>query len=109
MLYQYELMVDHGYNVVTINYALAPEYIHPTPIKRLSEAVQFMRKNGKQYGINMNDVIFGGGSAGGFIAADFITIQANPEYAIEIGINPVIGLKDIKALVLEVPVLDFTR
>lgn len=109
MLYHYELMVDHGYNVVTINYALAPEYVHPTPIKQLSEAVQFMQQNGKQYGINMNNVIFGGGSAGGFIAANFITIQANPDYAKEIDINPVIELKDIKALVLEVPALDFTR
>ncbi|WP_340012990.1 alpha/beta hydrolase [Paenibacillus sp. FSL K6-1318] len=109
MLYHYELMVDHGYNVVTINYALAPEYIHPTPIKQLSEAVQFMQQNGEQYGINMNDVIFGGGSAGGFIAADFITIQANPEYAKDIDINPVIDLKDVRALVLEVPILDFSR
>ena len=57
----------------------------------------------------MNDVIFGGGSAGGFIAADFISIQANPEYAKESGIDPVIELKDINALVLEVPILDFTR
>ncbi|CAM3133975.1 alpha/beta hydrolase [Paenibacillus taichungensis] len=109
MLYHYELMVDHGYNVVTINYALAPEYIHPTPIKQLSEAVQYMQQNGKQYGINMNNVIFGGGSAGGFIAADFVTIQVNPEYAKEIDINPVIELSDIKALVLEVPILDFSR
>jgi hypothetical protein len=60
MLYHYELMVDHGYNVVTINYALAPEYTHPTPIIQLSEAVQFMQNNGTQCGINMKDVIFGG-------------------------------------------------
>ncbi|MFE6076505.1 hypothetical protein ACFVQB_18710 [Paenibacillus sp. NPDC057886] len=68
-----------------------------------------MQQNGKQYGINVNNVIFGGESAGGFIAADFVTIQANPEYAKEIDINPVIELTDIKALVLEVPILDFSR
>lgn len=108
-VYHFEKMIDHGYNVVSINYALAPEYVHPTPVKQLSEAVQYMQKSGDKYGINMNDVVFAGGSAGGFIAADFTTIQANPEYADEIGINPVIELKDIKGIVLEVPLLDPAR
>ncbi|WKA52257.1 alpha/beta hydrolase fold domain-containing protein [Planococcus liqunii] len=108
-LYHYKVMIDHGYNVVALNYALAPEYTHPTPTKQLTEAVQFMQENGEQYGINMNDVVFAGGSAGGYIAADFTTIQANPEYAEEIGIEPVMELEDIKGLVLEVPTLDPTR
>ncbi|XOQ14313.1 MAG: Abhydrolase-3 domain-containing protein [Shouchella clausii] len=108
-LYHYEKMIDHGYNVVTINYALSPQYVHPTPVKQLTEAVQFMQKNGEKLGINMDNVVFAGGSSGGFIVADFTTIQANPEHAKEIGIYPVIELKDIKALVLESPALDATR
>lgn len=108
-VYHFGKMIDHGYNVVSLNYALAPEYVHPTPTKQVSEAVQYLQKNGDKYGINMNDVVFAGGSAGGYIAAEFTTIQANPEYAKDIGIDPVIELKDIKALVLEVPALDPSR
>jgi len=109
MVYHFKKMIDHGYNVVSINYALAPEYQHPIPVKQLSEAVQFMQKNGEQYGINMKDVVFAGGSAGGHIVTQFTTIQANADYAKEIGIEPVIELKDIKALVAEVPLLDPDR
>ncbi|KAA8745370.1 alpha/beta hydrolase [Paenibacillus sp. UASWS1643] len=108
-LYQYEKMIDQGYNVVTINYAYAPQYVHPTPIKQLSEAVEFMQKNGAQYGINMQDVVFAGGSAGGHIAAEFTTIQANRGYAEEIGIDPIIELENIKAVVLESAPFDATR
>lgn len=108
-LYHFKKMIDHGYNVVSINYALAPDYQYPTPDKQLSEAVQFLQKNSKQYGINMKDVVFAGSSAGGYIVTDFTTIQANPEYAKEIGIEPVIQLKDIKALVLESALFDPTR
>ena len=111
MGYHFKIMLDHGYNVVSINYAFAfaPEYEHPTPIKQVSEAVRFLQENGQQYGINMDDVVFAGGSAGGFIASAFTSIQANPAYAKETGIDPVINLENIKALVLEVPALDTTR
>ncbi|WP_145407844.1 alpha/beta hydrolase [Paenibacillus xylanexedens] len=108
-LYHYEKMIDYGYNVVTINYALAPQYVHPTPVIQLTEAVQFMQKNGEKFGINMDDVVFAGGSSGGFIVTEFTTIQANPKFAKQIGIDPIIQLKNIKALVLESPALDAYR
>lgn len=102
-------MIDHGYNVVAINYTLAPQYVHPTPIIQLTEAVEFMQKNGEKFGIDMENVVFAGGSAGGHIVAEFTTIQANPKFANEVGINPVIQLKNIKALVLESAALDTNR
>lgn len=108
-VYHYKVMIDQGYNVVALNYAFAPEYTHPIPIHQITEAVQFLQENGDQYGINMKDVVFAGASAGGYLAADFTTIQANPEYAKEVGIKPVIDLKNVKALVLEVPALDPAR
>ena len=57
----------------------------------------------------MDSVVFAGGSSGGFIAADFTTIQTNPQYSKESGIKPVIKSKNIKALVLESPALDASR
>jgi len=104
-----EKAIDHGYNVVTMNYALAPEYLHPVPVKQMTEAIQFMQENGQQYGFNMDDVVISGSSAGGHIAADFMTIQANPEYAEQTGIDPVMDLENIRALSLDVPPVDPTR
>ncbi|MGD0031157.1 alpha/beta hydrolase [Paenibacillus illinoisensis] len=108
-LYDYKQMIDHGYNVVTINYALTPQYLHPVPVIQLTEAVQFMQKNGEKFGIDMENVVFAGGSAGAHLVAEFTTIQANPEFAEAVGIEPSIPMQNIKALVLDSPALDATR
>lgn len=108
-LYHFEQMVENGYNVVTINYALAPDYRYPTPLIQLSEAVTFLQQHADQYGINMKSVIISGSSAGGNLAADFLNIQVNDEFAKAIGIAGVLEKDHLLAGVLEVPALDLTR
>ncbi|VQW79266.1 lipase [Streptococcus pneumoniae] len=108
-LYHFEEMVKAGYNVVTVNYALASQYSYPTAIKQISDAVAFLEKNAEKYQLNMNEVVIAGSSAGGNLAAEFVTIQANPSYAKEINVTPVMDLSQIKAAVLEVPALDPNR
>ncbi|VMF22447.1 lipase [Streptococcus pneumoniae] len=108
-LYHFEEMVKAGYNVVTVNYALASQYPYPTAIKQISDAVAFLEKNAEKYQLNMNEVVIAGSSAGGNLAAEFVTIQANPSYAKEINVTPVMDLSQIKAAVLEVPALDPNR
>jgi acetyl esterase/lipase len=103
--YHYKKMVDSGYNVVAVNYAFAPDYEHPTQVKQISKAIQFLQKNGYKYGINTNDMVISGGSAGGQLAAEFVTIQSNNEYAKSVNVEPVMKVKDIRAQVLEVPAL----
>ncbi|MEK4561997.1 alpha/beta hydrolase fold domain-containing protein [Staphylococcus sp. FSL K6-3157] len=103
--YHYKKMIDNGYNVVAVNYAFAPEYDHPTQVKQISNAIQFLQKNGYKYGINTKDMVISGGSAGGQIAAEFVTIQSNEKYAKSINVKPVMNVKNIRAQVLEVPSL----
>lgn len=103
--YHYKKMVDSGYNVVAVNYAFAPEYDHPTQVKQISNAIQFLQKNGDKYGINTKDMVISGGSAGGQIAAEFVTIQSNDKYAKSVNVEPVMKVEDIRAQVLEVPAL----
>lgn len=101
--------VHAGFNVATINYALAPEYKYPTPVIQLGEAVQFLQKNEKQFGLDMSRVVFGGGSSGGNIIGQFINIQTNPDYAKEMNIDPVISKSAIKAAVFNCALLDNER
>jgi acetyl esterase/lipase len=107
--YHYKKVIDSGYNVVAVNYALAPEYEHPSQVKQISKAVQFLQKNRDKYGVNTKDIVFAGGSAGGQLASEFVTIQANEEYAEKNNVKPVMDIKNIKAQVLEVPALDPAR
>ena len=70
-----------GYNVVSINYALAPDYNYPVPIYQVDEAVRFLRENEAEYGISTSHIVFSGGSAGGQLAGQYVNIQTNTEYA----------------------------
>lgn len=70
-----------GYNVVSINYALSPEYNYPIPIYQIDEAVHFLIENEETYGIDTSRFVFSGGSAGGQLAGQYVNIQTNKEYA----------------------------
>lgn len=109
MIHEYERMIDHHYNVVTINYALAPQYMHPVPVEQMTEAVAYLRQHAQEMGINMDKIVIEGGSSGGHIAAEFVAIQVNPEYAARIGIEPILARKNIAAMVLDSAALDINR
>ncbi len=108
MMYYLELVKD-GFNVVSINYALAPEYVYPVPIYQINEAIIFLIKHQDEYRMDMNRVIFVGGSAGGQLAGQYVNIQTNPEYAQELMIRPVLSNGEIKAVVFNCALLDPAR
>lgn len=91
-------MVDAGYNVVSYNYALAPDVSFPTAILQLNRGLDFINQNAEKYNLNMNKVILGGGSAGGNLAGVLTNIQTNPEYAKAINTSPVLKKDQIKAV-----------
>lgn len=108
-IYHFEKMVHAGYNVVSLNYALAPAYPYPTQLKQISQAVSYLQAHEKELGIGMDKVIVSGSSAGGNLAADFVTLQVNPHHPQAATIQPVLSKKALKAMVLEVPALDMTQ
>lgn len=100
--------LNAGYNYVSINYALAPGARYPTPVRQVTEALKFLQTNAETYGLDMDDVILTGGSAGGQIVGQLANIQTNPDYAKQVGITP--GLRtDPKAVLLDSAVLDLSR
>ena len=87
-----------GYNVVQINYALAPEYKFPVAIKQLNRGLDFLVQHGAEYGLDMSRVVISGGSAGGNLAGLLVNIQTNPEYAALIDEHAVINPDCIKGV-----------
>jgi acetyl esterase/lipase len=57
-----------GYNVVSIDYRMAPKYKNPAPVMDLKEALKYLRKESEQLNIDTNNFILLGRSAGGQIA-----------------------------------------
>lgn len=98
-----------GYNIVSVNYALAPEFLYPTPIIQIGEAAEFLKVHGREYGIWMDRIIVGGGSAGGQLAGQFVNIQTNPAYAREMGMKAVLEKGDIKAVLFNSALVDSER
>lgn len=90
--------LSQGYNVVQMNYALAPEYQFPSSIKQLNRGLKFLADNGTLYGLDMTNVVISGGSAGGNLAGLLVNIQTNPEYAAIVDESPSIDPEDIKAV-----------
>ncbi|MDX2937799.1 alpha/beta hydrolase [Streptomyces ipomoeae] len=102
-------MLKAGYNLVTINYGLAPQVPYPTPVIQLSEAINFLKKHGSRYGLDMSRVVLSGGSAGGHIVGQYADIQTNPDYARHMKIAPSLGRDALKAVVLDSAALDPRR
>lgn len=102
-------LLKAGYNIVSMNYALAPEYRYPTPVLQLCEAVSFLKVHDEEYGISMDRVIFSGGSAGGSIAGQFVCAQTDPDYSKKTGIPQVMDADRIRAVVFASALLDGTR
>ncbi|EON72973.1 alpha/beta hydrolase [Lysinibacillus sphaericus] len=100
--------VDEGYIVVSMNYALSPDNLYPVPIIQATEALGYVAENAEQYGIDKNNFVVSGGSAGGQLAGQLTIIQTNNEYAEKYGFKVT---KDItlKGVILNCALLDITR
>ncbi|MBZ4486745.1 alpha/beta hydrolase [Microbacterium sp. cx-55] len=101
-------VLDGGYNFVSLDYGLAPTVSYPGPVEQISQAVVFLQQNAKQLGLDMDNVVISGGSAGGQLAGQFANIQTNPAYAERVGIDPVIG-SALKAVVLDSAALELHK
>ena len=57
-----------GYQVVSLNYRLAPEYKSPAPVEDVNAALFYLKKNADELGIDTNNIVLLGRSAGAQIA-----------------------------------------
>lgn len=91
--------LEAGYNVVSSNYVFAPEYQYPTSLSQLNDCVKFLMEHGEEYGISMDKVIFGGGSAGGNLGGMLSLIYTNEKVAKNLNITPYLPSENVKATV----------
>lgn len=61
-------MVDRGWAVATVDYALAPAQTWPYPLYDAKRAVRWLRANANRFGLDPDMVIAWGSSAGGHLA-----------------------------------------
>lgn len=109
----FEAVLDAGFTLISMNYAMAPDCLYPTPVTQLTELVTWLQKNADTYSLDMTNVHFGGGSAGGHIIGQFVNIQTNPQYAMHMeqahGIVPVLHKDNIRSMYFGCALLDNER
>jgi acetyl esterase len=94
------VMAQRGFNVVNMDYALAPAYRYPVPVRQLNQAIAYLRANSARFGLDMTRVFIMGGSAGAQMSAQYGLLLSNPAYAAQVGIKPAIVPAHVKGVVL---------
>lgn len=95
-----------GYTVIAMNYALAPEYKHPTAILQLDELITHIKLNHAD--LNTSQIALAGDSAGGYIVAQYCTLTSNVNMQNEANIHLANAKEDIKACVLTCAPIDIS-
>lgn len=97
----YKDLARRGYNVVSINYCFSPDYRAPAQIIQVNCLFAYLIANAEKLGLDMNNVILGGGSAGANYTAIYGLALCDKEYAKKLGFVPAIRKEAIKALVID--------
>ncbi|MCE0485716.1 alpha/beta hydrolase [Ornithinimicrobium sediminis] len=94
-------VLDAGYNVVCIDYGLAPHVPYPTPVIQLGQAVTFLCEHATEIGLDMGRVILSGLSAGGQVVGQYANVQTNPGYATRLGLRPTLDPGHLAAVMFD--------
>lgn len=94
-------IAKRGYNVVLANYALTPQYRFPTQLEQVDQMLVHLTEHQDEYGLDMNRVFLGGGSAGADLTEIYGALLTVPEYAEHLGIRPSIDKKNISGLLID--------
>jgi acetyl esterase len=101
-------LARQGFNVVNLNYALAPAHRYPVQITQLNDAIGHLTQHASEYGLDMTNVVVMGGSAGAQMTAQYGLLVSDPAYAVEVGVKPAIDPSSVKALVIFAAPLKFS-
>ena len=94
-------IASRGYNVVSLNYALAPEYRFPVQIEQVNEMLGFLTDHAEEYGLDMSRIFLGGGSAGADLSEIYGALLVNSAYAKKLKVVPRIKKEQILGLLLD--------
>lgn len=76
---------EKGAVVVSINYRLTPEVVHPAHVQDVAAAINWVKKNIRSYKGNPNKLYLMGHSAGGHLVA---LVATDPQYLAKHGLTP---------------------
>lgn len=101
-----EAIVKAGYILVNADYALAPQYRFPVPIRQCDELFRYLIAHREELQLDMSRVCLSGGSAGADMTVIYAVCVCNHEYAAMLGVKPVMTQENLKVLAIDEAALD---
>lgn len=95
------MLAKNGYNVVSMDYCLSPDYRYPSQLIQIDEGLGFFKENAQKYHLDMERIILMGGSAGAVMCAILGAVYSNAEYSKLLGVSPHIELESIRGLCID--------
>lgn len=83
--------------VVNLNYALAPEAKHPTPVQQLNEAIEAIKQS--QLRIDWDNIRLGGDSAGAQIASEYLLSLTNNNLQVKNHLKPALESSQVRKFI----------
>ena len=102
------VLAGRGFNVVALNYSLAPEHHYPLPPVQANASLHYLNDHADDLNINLNKLVLAGDSTGSQIAAQAALIETNPTYAKNVGMTPGLTRGRIAALLLNCGAYDMS-
>jgi acetyl esterase/lipase len=96
----FKLMASHGLVVVSLNYSLAPEKTYPTQLRELNNAHAYILANAARFHIDPQKIFLAGDSAGSQLSSQMAALITSPQYAREVGIQPVLAPAQLSGVIL---------
>ena len=103
----FSLFLDRGIGVVSASYAFAPEYRFPVQIEQVDQVLAFLCSHGKEYGLDSEQMLLGGGSAGADMTEIYGLIVSDNSYAAKFPFVPSARREQIKGLIIDEAALCF--
>ncbi|GAA4430754.1 alpha/beta hydrolase [Georgenia halophila] len=102
----FELIAEHGYTVIGVDYSLGPERIYPTAVHQLNDALSYINAHAERLHVDPDRIVLAGDSAGAQLATQLSVLTTNPEYAGELGVKPALHAVQLRGVVLNCGIYD---
>ncbi len=104
-----KILAHEGFTVIAVEYSLAPERKHPTPVLQINSSLTFLSENAEKYHFNPRKIVIGGDSGGAQIAAQLGIVLSDEVYAKKLGVVPSVTRNNISGMILYCGTYNFSQ
>jgi len=105
----FKKIIALGYNLVSVDYALSPDYQIPVQLIQVNDAIRFVLEQKETWNIDADRIVIGGGSAGADFSELYGWMLEDPDYAAEFGVQCAVNKEQVKGLILDEPAMNITE